>query len=57
MQPATDAAEPFRVLVIDDDPGVRDYMEALVSRQGYRVFSRRMPSRRCSGLDDSRPTS
>ncbi|MBW2288757.1 MAG: sigma-54-dependent Fis family transcriptional regulator, partial [Deltaproteobacteria bacterium] len=27
----------FRVLVIDDDPGVRDYMEALVSRQGYQV--------------------
>ena len=24
------AGEPFRVLVIDDDPGVRDYMEALV---------------------------
>ena len=29
----------FRVLVIDDDPGVRDYMEALVSRQGYEVFA------------------
>jgi len=27
----------FRVLVIDDDPGVRDYLEALVSRQGYDV--------------------
>jgi len=27
----------FRVLVIDDDPGVREYMEALVSRQGYEV--------------------
>jgi two-component system response regulator AtoC len=27
----------FRVLVIDDDPGVRDYMEALVSRQGFEV--------------------
>jgi two-component system response regulator AtoC len=32
-------AEPFRVLVIDDDPGVREYMEALVSRQGYEVFA------------------
>ena len=31
--------EPFRVLVIDDDPGVRDYLEALVSRQGYQVFA------------------
>lgn len=32
-------AERFRVLVIDDDPGVREYMEALVSRQGYQVFA------------------
>jgi two-component system response regulator AtoC len=32
-------AERFRVLVIDDDPSVRDYMEALVSRQGYNVFA------------------
>ena len=29
--------EPFRVLVIDDDPGVREYLEALVSRQGYEA--------------------
>ena len=33
------ANDQFRVLVIDDDPGVRDYMEALVSRQGYQVFA------------------
>ena len=32
-------SERFRVLVIDDDPGVRDYMEALVSRQGYEVHA------------------
>ena len=31
--------EQFRVLVIDDDPGVRDYLEALVSRQGYQVVA------------------
>ena len=31
-------AEPFRVLVIEDDPGIRDYLEAAVSRQGYQVF-------------------
>ena len=37
IQTASDLAEPFRVLVIDDDPGVRDYMEALVSRQGYEA--------------------
>jgi len=32
-------SSPFRVLVIDDDPGVRDYLEALVSRQGYEVVA------------------
>jgi len=32
-------SDRFRVLVIDDDPGVRDYMEALVSRQGYEVVA------------------
>jgi two-component system response regulator AtoC len=31
--------EPFRVLVIDDDPGVREYLEALVSRQGYEAHA------------------
>jgi len=30
-------AERFRVLVIDDDPGIREYLEALALRQGYRV--------------------
>ena len=29
--------ERFRVLVIDDDPGVREYMEALITQQGYQV--------------------
>ncbi len=52
---AQDAAEPFRVLVIDDDPGVRDYMEALVSRQGFRVFVAADAEQALSGLDDSRP--
>ena len=35
----TGMSERFCVLVIDDDPGVRDYMEALVSRQGYEVVA------------------
>jgi two-component system response regulator AtoC len=48
-------AEPFRVLVIDDDPGVRDYMEALVSRQGYRVFAAADAEQALAGLDDTRP--
>jgi two-component system response regulator AtoC len=30
-------ADRFRVLVIDDDPGIREYLEALGLRQGYHV--------------------
>ena len=47
--------EPFRVLVIDDDPGVRDYMEALVTRQGYKVFAAADAEQALSGLDDTSP--
>jgi two-component system response regulator AtoC len=47
--------EPFRVLVIDDDPGVRDYLEALVSRQGFKVFVAADAEQALSGLDESRP--
>jgi len=32
-------ADRFRVMVIDDDPGLREYMEALVTRQGYDVVA------------------
>jgi two-component system response regulator AtoC len=32
-------AEQLRILVIDDDPGVREYLEALAVRQGYEVFA------------------
>ena len=32
-------SEAFRVLVIDDDPGIREYLQALASRHGYRVFA------------------
>jgi len=28
----------FRVLVIDDDPGIREYLDALLGRHGYEVF-------------------
>jgi len=48
------AGEPFRVLVIDDDPGVRDYMEALVSRQGYTVFAAADAEQALADLDDTR---
>ena len=47
--------EPFRVLVIDDDPGVRDYMEALVSRQGYRVFAAADGEQALKDLEETRP--
>jgi two-component system, NtrC family, response regulator AtoC len=44
-----------RVLVIDDDPGVRDYLEALVSRQGYQVFAADGGEEALRSLDESRP--
>ena len=49
------ATDPFRVMVIDDDPSVRDYMEALVSRQGYRVYAAADGEQALSQLDDVRP--
>ena len=47
--------DPFRVMVIDDDPSVRDYMEALVSRQGYRVYAAADGEQALGQLDDVRP--
>jgi two-component system response regulator AtoC len=47
--------ERFRVLVIDDDPGVRDYMEALVTRQGYEVFAVADGERALASLEECRP--
>jgi two-component system response regulator AtoC len=49
------APEPFRVLVIDDDPGVRDYLEALVTRQGYRVFPVADAEEALATLDRTQP--
>ncbi len=48
-------AERFRVLVIDDDPGVREYMEALVSRQGYQVFAAADGEEALAKVADVRP--
>jgi len=48
-------ADRFRVLVIDDDPGVRDYMEALVSRQGYEVTAAADGEEALKNLDTSQP--
>ena len=52
---AEDGPEPFRVLVIDDDPGVRDYLEALVTRQGYRVFAAGDAEEALASLDRTQP--
>jgi two-component system response regulator AtoC len=48
-------ADRFRVLVIDDDPGVRDYMEALVSRQGYEVVAVADGEAALASLEEQRP--
>jgi two-component system response regulator AtoC len=48
-------SERFRVLVIDDDPGVRDYMEALVSRQGYQVYAVADGEEALASLERTRP--
>jgi len=32
-------SKPRQILVIDDDPGVRDYLEALAIRRGYQVYT------------------
>jgi two-component system response regulator AtoC len=48
-------SDTFRVLVIDDDPGVRVYLEALVSRQGYEVFCAAGGEEALQTLDTSRP--
>ncbi len=48
-------AEPYRVLVIDDDPGLRDYLGALAARQGYVVLSVPTGEEALEKLDDARP--
>jgi two-component system response regulator AtoC len=42
-------------MVIDDDPGVRDYMQALVSRQGYGVVASPDGEHALACLDEVRP--
>lgn len=43
------------VLVIDDDPGIRDYLETLATRQGYRVVTAGDGESALEGLDTTRP--
>jgi two-component system response regulator AtoC len=48
-------ADSFRLLVIDDDPGVREYLQALMSRRGYVVFTAEGGEEALSGLAVTRP--
>ncbi len=47
--------ERFRVLVIDDDPGIREYLTALGERQGYQVSVAADGEEALGSLSDSRP--
>ncbi|MCS5619574.1 MAG: sigma-54 dependent transcriptional regulator [Myxococcota bacterium] len=47
--------ERFRVLVIDDDPGVRDYLETLALRLGYHVTAVGDGEEALATLDESKP--
>ena len=48
-------SERYRVLVIDDDPGVREYMEALVTQQGYEVEAAADGEEALAKLDNACP--
>jgi two-component system response regulator AtoC len=48
-------AEQRRLLVIDDDPGLRDYLRELASRQGYRVFCVPSGEDAFASLDETHP--
>jgi len=48
-------AQPLRVLVIDDDPGLRDYLEALAASRGYQVFTAATGEDALESLDQTRP--
>jgi len=47
--------ERFRVLVIDDDPGIREYLKALGERQGYQVSVAADGEEALASLSHSRP--
>jgi two-component system response regulator AtoC len=43
------------MLVIDDDPGLRDYLEALASSRGYQVFTAGTGEEALRSLEQTRP--
>ena len=48
-------SERTTVLVIDDDPGIREYLETLAARQGYGVYSAEDGESALAELDQVRP--
>jgi len=46
---------PFRLLIIDDDLGVREYLSALLGRFGHTVFTASSGEEALEGLTGSRP--
>ncbi|MDJ0868592.1 MAG: sigma-54 dependent transcriptional regulator [Myxococcota bacterium] len=48
-------AQAYRMLVIDDDPGLRDYLEALASSRGYEVFTAPTGEEALKLLERARP--
>ena len=48
-------AGSFRILIIDDDLGVREYLSALLSRYGHAVFTAASGEAALEGLTVSRP--
>jgi CheY-like chemotaxis protein len=48
-------AGSFRILIIDDDLGVREYLSALLSRYGHAVFTAPSGEEALEGLTESRP--
>ena len=56
MGSSTDSmTEQLTVLVIDDDPGIRDYLETLATRQGYGVYTAADGETALAGLEKTSP--
>jgi two-component system response regulator AtoC len=52
---ADSMTEQLTVLVIDDDPGIRDYLETLATRQGYGVYTAPDGETALAGLEKTAP--
>jgi two-component system response regulator AtoC len=48
-------AQSYRMLVVDDDEGLREYLQALASSRGFQVFAAPTGEEAIQTLDHSRP--